>query len=288
VVYLLADAPKLFIFFFFQKKWVTLQKKSMECIKISAVIITLNEERNIQRCIESVKDIADEILVVDSFSTDDTKKIATSLGVRFIEHAFEGHIQQKNWATAQSEFPYVLSLDADEALSEELKKSIIEVKKNWKADGYCFYRFNCYCGKWIKHGDFYPEKKLRLWDKRKGNWGGINPHDQFEMEAGSVIKRLKGNLLHFVNDNISQHVLQNEKFTTIAAQARFDLGKKPIKLKLIFSPIFTFIRGYILKLGFLDGFYGFVIAVNSAHYTFLKYAKHIELYKFKKQKQNTA
>lgn len=250
----------------------------MDSIQISAVIITLNEEKNIARCIESVKDIADEVLVVDSFSTDNTKKIATSLGARFIEHDFEGHIQQKNWAAAQSKFPYVLSLDADEALSEKLKKSVLEVRNNWKADGYSFNRLNNYCGKWIKHGDWYPEKKLRLWDKRKGKWGGINPHDTFEMETGSVIKHLKGDLLHYVYYSISQQLLQNDKFTTIAARARFDMGKKPSVLKLIFSPAFSFIRNYILKLGFLDGFYGFVVATNLAHYSFLKYAKLFELY----------
>ena len=250
----------------------------MQSIKISAVIITLNEERNIQRCIDSVKDVADEILVVDSFSTDNTKKIAASLGVRFIEHDFEGHIQQKNWAASQSEFPYVLSLDADEALSEELKKSVIEVKNNWKADGYSFNRFTCYCGKWIKHGDYYQEKKLRLWDKRKGKWGGMNPHDQFEMKAGSMVKHLKGDLLHFVYYSISQQLLQIEKFTDIAAHERFELGIKPSVFKLMISPTFSFVKNYFFKLGFLDGFYGFVIAVNMAHYTFLKYAKLFELH----------
>ena len=249
----------------------------MENVKISVVIITFNEEKNITRCIESVKDIADEILVVDSFSTDDTKKIATSLGARFIEHAFEGHIQQKNWAAAQSEFPHVLSLDADEALSEELKKSIIKVKNNWNADGYHFNRFNNYCGKWIKHGSWYPEKKLRLWDRRKGKWGGINPHDSFEMIEGSVVKHLKGDLLHFIYYTISQHILQVERFTTIAAQARFKMDKKTSYFKLIFSPPFSFLYNYFIRLGFLDGFYGLVICVVMAHYTFLKYAKHIEL-----------
>jgi len=258
----------------------------MECIKISAVIITLNEEKNIQKCIDSVKDVVDEVLVVDSFSSDDTKKIAISLGARVVEHAFEGHIQQKTWAVSQSEFPYVLSLDADEALSTELKKSVLEARNNWNSDGYFFTRINYYCGKWIKHGGWYPDRKLRLWDKRKGKWGGVNPHDQFEMDAGSVTKHLKGDLLHFSYNRISQHILQNDNFSTIGAHERFDLGKKPSFFKLIFSPAFSFIKNYILKLGFLDGFYGLVIAVNVAHYTFLKYAKLIELHKIKNDEIN--
>jgi len=138
--------------------------------KLSVVIITLNEEKNIGRCLESVKDIADEIVIVDSFSTDRTEEICLRYNARFIKHEFVGHIEQKNWAIEQASYLHVLSLDADEELSERLKKSILEVKGNWKHDGYYFNRLTNYCGKWIRHTSWYPARKLRLWDRSKGKW----------------------------------------------------------------------------------------------------------------------
>lgn len=245
--------------------------------KLSVVIITFNEEKNIARCISSVKDIADEILVVDSFSNDNTKALSISLGARFIEHVFDGHIQQKNWAASQSLYPHVLSLDADEALTEELKESISKIKNNWTADGYTFNRLNYYCGKWIKHGSWYPDKKLRLWDKNKGEWGGTNPHDKFEMKKNTIVKHIKGDLLHYTYFNITDHTLQVEKFTNIAAKELFNKNIKTSFMKLIFSGPVRFIRDYFLKLGFLDGYAGFRIAKISSYSTFLKYAKLKEL-----------
>ena len=146
-------------------------------VNISAVIIAFNEEKNIERCILSLKNVVDEIVVVDSFSKDKTKEICLAHNVVFIEHSFKGHIEQKNWAYTQASNNYVLSLDADEALSDELKNSILAIKNNWKNDGYAFNRLTSYCGKWIKHCGWYPDIKLRLWDRRKGTWKGINPHD---------------------------------------------------------------------------------------------------------------
>ena len=141
--------------------------------QLSVVIITFNEERNISRCLDSVKDIADDVVVVDSFSVDKTEQICKEKGARFISHTFDGHIQQKNWAITQAKFPHILSLDADEALSDELKKSILEVKKNWKHDGYSMNRLTNYCGQWIYHCGWYPDRKLRLFNSKKGNWGGL-------------------------------------------------------------------------------------------------------------------
>ncbi len=123
---------------------------------ISAVIITYNEEKNIGRCLESLQGIADDVVVVDSFSIDKTREICEAHGTRFVEHAFDGHIEQKNWAITQAKYPHVLSLDADECLSEELKKSILSAKENWTADGYSMNRLTSYCGTWIKHGNWYP------------------------------------------------------------------------------------------------------------------------------------
>ena len=139
-------------------------------IKLSSVIITFNEERNIGRCIESLAGIADEIVVVDSGSTDDTEAICRSFGVKFIEHTFEGYGEQKNFAVSHCSFEYILSLDADEALSIELKESISALKNKWDKDGYSFNRLTNYCGKWVHYCGWYPDSKLRLFKKNKGKW----------------------------------------------------------------------------------------------------------------------
>lgn len=247
--------------------------------KISVVIITKNEEKNIGRCIDSVKDIADEILVVDSFSTDKTEEISKSKGAKFVQHAFEGHIEQKNYAKTLTEYPHILSLDADEALDDTLKKSIAEVKANWKYDGYEMNRLTNYCGTWIKHCGWYPDRKLRLFDKTKGRWGGINPHDKYELPAGSTIGRLKGDILHYSYYTIDDHYKQIEYFTTINAKASFERGKHAPLWKLYIAPIVKFSKDYIVKLGFLDGQAGWQISRLSAWATYVKYKKLRALYK---------
>ncbi len=243
----------------------------MSPIKISAVIITFNEARNITRCIDSLDGVVDEVVVVDSFSTDKTREICESMGAKFVCHEFEGHIQQKNWAITQASYAYVLSLDADEALSEELKESILAVKENWQADGYSFNRLNNYCGKWIKHGGWYPDRKLRLWDKSKGQWGGRNPHDTFIMKPKTQTKHLKGDLLHYSYYTIEEHRIQANKFARIGAKSYWEHGKKAPLYKVIFSPVVRFVSSYFIQLGFLDGYYGWVIAVISYRETKLKY-----------------
>ncbi len=240
---------------------------------LSVVIITYNEEKMIGKCLESVQDIADEIVVVDSFSTDKTKSICRQFNVKFIEHPFEGHIQQKNKALSHAANPHVLSLDADEVLSPELKESIKKVKQNWEYDGYYFNRLTNYCGKWIRHCGWYPDKKLRLLDRRKGNWGGVNPHDKIMMEKHSRIHYLKGDLLHYSFFTIGQHIDQINKFTDISSHQLYEQGRNVSVFKILLSPFIKFIRNYFIKAGFLDGFYGLVISMNSAHAKFLKYSK---------------
>lgn len=247
--------------------------------KLSVVIITYNEEKNIARCLDSVKDIADDIVVVDSFSTDDTKQIVVNSGARFIEHAFEGHIQQKNWAITQAKYPHILSLDADELPDEKLKAEILKIKNNWTHDGFYFNRLNNYCGKWLRHSGWYPDKKLRLWDSRKGRWAGENPHDTFIMDKDASLKYVRGNILHYSFYSVSQHILQVNKFTDIGAQAAFNKGKRSGLLRIFFYPKWKFFRDYIIKLGILDGYWGFVVCKISAHAKFLKYVK---LYRIQK------
>lgn len=248
--------------------------------KISAVIITFNEEKNINRCLDSLQGVVDEIIVVDSFSTDKTEEICKKFNVRFITHKFDGHIEQKNWAKSQASNPFVLSLDADEALDEELKKSIIKAKTQLNFAGYSMNRLTNYCGKWIYHCGWYPDKKLRLWDARKGEWGGDNPHDKFELfDKNERVFHLKGNILHYSYYTLEDHYKQVEYFTTILANAQFKKGKKAYLIVLLFSPIVKFVKDYFLKFGFLDGKEGFRICWISAGATYLKYKKLRALYK---------
>lgn len=249
-------------------------------VKLSVVIITFNEEKNISRCIESVKDIADEIVVLDSFSTDKTEEICNYFGIKFFQHLFDGHIQQKNRAITFASNPIILSLDADESLDENLKKSIKEAKNNWQFDGYSMNRLNYYCGKWLKHSGWYPDKKLRLWDSRKGEWGGINPHDKYELfDKTAKTAHLKGDILHYSYYAVEEHYKQVEYFTAIGAKALFESGKKAGFVKMYLSPVARFLRDYIIKLGFLDGYYGFIACKIMAYSTYLKYKKLNELVK---------
>jgi glycosyltransferase involved in cell wall biosynthesis len=242
-------------------------------IKLSVVIITFNEERNIGRCIDSIIPIADEIVVVDSFSTDQTVTIAQQKGARVVLHAFGGHIEQKNYAITQASNPYILSLDADEEPDEVFLEQIKAIKKNWTADGYSVNRLNNYCGQWIRHGAWYPDIKLRLWDSRKGKWTGTNPHDRYEMEAGSLIVHVPGDLLHYSYQAVEEHEKKADYFSSIAAKAYFNKGKKSSLFKIIFSPVFRFLRDYIVKRGFMDGKAGFTIARIIAYEVYLKYKK---------------
>ena len=252
--------------------------------KLSAVIITYNEEKNIRRCIESLKEVADEIIVVDSFSQDHTVAMSTELGATVIQHTFEGHIQQKNFALTQASHDYVLSLDADEALTEELKQSIQAVKPDFAFTAYTFNRKTNFCGKWIRHCGWYPDRKLRIWNRKMGKWGGTNPHDKVIMNPGTSSFHLKGDLLHYSFYTIRQHIEQINFFTDISAQAAYEKGKRSHIGKILFKPLFKFFQSYFLKLGILDGYYGLVICVNSAHAKFLKYTKLYELQKQGEQK----
>lgn len=251
-------------------------------VKISAVIITLNEEKNITRCITSLQNVADEIVVVDSYSTDRTREICQSLNARFIEHTFTGYVEQKNFAVQQATFDYILSLDADEALSDTLQQSILETKANWIADGYRFNRLTSYCGQWIRHCGWYPDTKLRLWDRRKGKWAGYKIHENLSMASGATVRHLPGDLLHYSYYTITQHVVQIDKFTTVMAEEDFKKGKKYfLFFHLVLNPTLFFLKRYFIKLGFLDGYMGYVVCKNGAYYKFLKYAKLRELYQQK-------
>jgi glycosyltransferase involved in cell wall biosynthesis len=252
-------------------------------IKISAVIITLNEERNIGRCLDSLQGVVDEIVVVDSLSKDKTKEICLQRGVTFIEHPFEGYIEQQQWAVLQATNNIILCIDADEALTPELQKSISSVKNDWKYAACSFNRLNYYCGVWIRHSSWYPDKKIRLFDRRLGEWGGENPHYRFILkDSKSVVKHLHGDLLHYSFYTLEESIFKLNKYTSIGAKVYFDKGKRSSLFKIIFNPFWTFFRNYFFKLGFLDGFQGFVLCMVLSFSNFIKYCKLRELQNNKK------
>jgi len=253
-------------------------------IKLSVVIITYNEEKNLSRCLSSVIDLADDIVILDSFSTDRTEEIARRFGANFIQHEFDGHIEQKNRANSYAKYPYILSLDADEILSQQLKVSIYKVKNDWKYDGYFFSRLTNYCGEWIHHTSWYPAKKLRLFDRTKGNWGGYNPHDRFIMNPGCKIEYLEGNLLHYSYFTISEHISRINYYSQILSKTYFQEKRKSNIFKIVVRSIWRFFRDYVLKFGFLDGFYGLIISVNSGYETFLKYSMLLNLIRQERKK----
>ena len=240
-------------------------------VSLSAVIITFNEERNIRRCLESLMGVADEIVVVDSFSTDRTEHICREFGVRFIPHAFEGHIQQKNFAIQQATHEWILSLDADEALTEALKKSILVIKENPTFKGYRMNRLTNYCGKWVKHCGWYPDTKTRLIHKNYGSWQGVNPHDRLELNNNLPTGFLKGDLLHFSYYTKDDHFKQIAFFGNIAAKELHARGQKAGWLTIGLKVIAQFFKSFFLKMGVLDGKTGILISFRSAYATFVKY-----------------
>lgn len=239
--------------------------------KLSAVIITFNEARNIKRCIASLQDVADEIVVVDSFSTDATPSICKGLNVQFHQREWKGYSKQKNYGNGLAANDWILSVDADEALSEELQQSILAVKSNENHENFAFNRLTNYCGKWIKHSGWYPDTKLKMFNRTKSDWQG-EVHETLMVEPSSV-KKLKGDLMHYSYHSVSDHVKRSDVYSTLGAKELFENGKKASLLKLLFNPWLKFNKMYFIKLGFLDGMAGFTIALITAYGTFLKYIK---------------
>jgi glycosyltransferase involved in cell wall biosynthesis len=240
-------------------------------MKISATIVTLNEERNIARAIESLRCV-DEVLVVDSGSSDRTCEIAARLGARIIEESWRGYAAQKNFASAQAAHPWILSLDADEMVSEELEADILALKKDGpRCDGYAMPRLAQYLGRWIQHSGWYPDRKVRLYHRDRAAWVGEYVHESVQVNGN--VGRLDGKLLHFTCDSLSAHMRTLDHYTTLAArQLRAAHTAVPLR-HLIVDPPWTFLRTYLIQRGFLDGPQGLTIAWMAALYTFLKYAK---------------
>lgn len=240
-------------------------------MKISATIITYNEECNLPRAIESLRCV-DEIVVIDSGSSDRTVEMAEKLGARVVESPWPGYAKQKNLAAEQASYDWILSLDADESLSEALEGEIWQLKKNGaQADAYTMPRMAQYLGRWIRHSGWYPDLKVRLYDRRKAHWEGEFVHEAVKVEGR--VGHLESNLLHFTCSSLSEHLKTMDRYTTLAAEQLLANGEKVTWARLALEPPWTFFRTYVLKLGFMDGVEGLAIANMAALYNFVKYAK---------------
>ncbi|WP_207511425.1 glycosyltransferase family 2 protein [Longitalea luteola] len=249
---------------------------------ITAVIITHNEARNIQRCLASLKTVADEIIVVDSFSTDGTVAICQQEGAIVKQQAWLGFGPQKNAGIQLASHEYILSLDADEALDDELQAAILAAKNQGLRGMYDFTRLNYYYGKFLRHGVEYPDYKIRLFPKSKVQWNDELVHETLLLPPDVPQNRLKGHLLHYTYFTIQEHVAKANKYTSLGAELNYKKGKKASWGKIIFGPLATFLQAYIFKLGFLDGGHGFIVAAFHAYGAFMKYTKLWQLHNEKK------
>jgi len=240
--------------------------------KYSVVIITFNEEKNIKKCLDSVANLSDDIIIIDSFSTDKTQEICEKYNnLRFVKHKWEGYSKTKNYGNLLAKYDYILSLDADEVISLELEKSIQEIEK--LSGAYEFNRMTNYCGSWVKHCGWYPDKKLRIFNKKEIYWEGDFVHETLVIPSDIKINFLKGDLFHYSYYTLEDHYKQIENYSTLHAKKMLQAGKKASSFKLFISPMFKFIRTYFLQLGFLDGIAGYNIARISAKAVKLKYQK---------------
>ncbi len=243
---------------------------------ISGVVICLNEEENIARCLESLS-FCDEIVVVDSHSTDATREIAARYTERLIEHDFLGYVAQKNFALDQAKHDWVVCLDADEALDEPCREAIqraVGAREPPEA-GFVLDRMTHFLGVWHDRGEWYPDPQLRVFRRSRGRWTGRDPHDRVELEGETG--RLPGHLLHWNYRHLADHIRQVDLFSRVQAEAMHEEGLRFRLVDLLARPLIRFLKGYVLRRGFALGLPGFLVSVSTAYYVFMKYAKLWEL-----------
>jgi glycosyltransferase involved in cell wall biosynthesis len=238
-------------------------------MKITATVVTLNEEQNIGEALESIS-WADEIIIVDSESTDRTVEIARQYTDQIFIRPWPGYSAQKNFASEKASHDWIFNLDADERVSPDLVEEIESLKRNGEpsASGFELPRRTFYLGRWIKHSGWYPDFKVRLYNRRVGRWRGDYVHESVEVDGR--VARLSGALLHYTVRNASEHHLRIDLYTTLAAEEMLAEGRQISVASLLFSPVMAFVRSYIFRRGFLDGVPGLAIAAFAAHYVFLK------------------
>ena len=244
-----------------------------KALPLSAFVVTLNEEASLRRCLDSLGGIAGEIIVADSGSTDGTGKIAEEFGAKWHHRDWSGFRDQKNFALSKCTGEWVLCLDADEELSEKLREEIAEIVGGAEPDvaGAEFPRLSKFLGRWIRHGDWYPDRQLRLFRRERGKFAGDSGHDHVEVDG--TVRRLKGQLLHYSYPDMNTFVSKVAGFSDAFLESKLQRGKKWSLLGNLFRPPWRFFRGYVLRLGFLDGFPGYWIAKSAAYSTFLRHSR---------------
>lgn len=246
---------------------------------LSVIIITFNEEKHIGKCLDSIKNVADEIIIVDSFSTDATLDICSNYQVKLHQNKFCDFSTQRNLAMSLASMSFLLFIDADEVLSEQLANEIVALKKEgFKNEVYTINRLTNFCGKWIKHGMWYPDKIQRLTKRGIGKWTG-EVHENLTFITNPTKGFIKGHLLHYSYDSVGQLVDKLEKYTNIQSRQMFRQNKNATWIKIYINPVWAFISGYFIKLGFLDGWQGIIIQYSIAYQTKRKYMKLKNLYR---------
>lgn len=255
----------------------------MQKLPLSLVVITLNEERNIERCLKSVP-FASEMIVVDSFSSDQTVARAQELGAIVIQEKWRGFGAQKAFAAEKARFDWILSLDADEALSPELQKEIMARFASLDPlTGYRLPRLSYHLGRWIRHGGWYPDYQLRLFNRKHSAWTPAALHEKVQSPQ---TEKFEKPIFHWVFQGVSDQVRTNDKYSSLSAEELFNKGKRFSYLKLIFKPCFKFFETYFFKRGFLDGLPGFIIAMGASYSLFLKFSKLWELERISREKKS--
>lgn len=245
-------------------------------LPITACIITLNEEHNLQKCLQSL-DFTDEIIIVDSGSTDGTIDIAQQFNADVYQRDFDNYVNQKNFCISKAKNHWILALDADEAISPQLKKELLLLtgQELQLVQGFMIPRLTYYLGKWIRYGGWYPNLQIRFFHKDYGAFQGMLVHERVVLEG--KIRQLKQPILHYSYRDISDHLKFIDRYSTLTAQEKYASGKKGSVLMAICEGIWKFFSMYIIRLGFLDGRVGIVVAILGAYYNFLKYIKLYEL-----------
>ncbi len=246
---------------------------------LSVVVMTYNEEANIATCLASVQGLSDDVLVLDSFSTDGTCDIAKLMGARVEQFPFDTYASQRRRMIQMARHDWILTLDADEYLSPELRKSVEQFSSDLSFDGYTSNRKSRIGSKWLNHGSWYPDRKIRMFDRRKVSLEGIDVHESLVPVGGAKIGHLDGDLMHHADEDIHARYEKVNKYSSRAAKGLFQQGRRTSVLKIFFKPIVRFLSVYLIRKGFLDGYYGYVVAKSEAHYVWMREVKLMELCK---------
>lgn len=248
--------------------------------RISAVVITHNEAENIAECLDALKQVADEIVVVDAFSKDRTVEICTEKGAKVMQRKWQGYSASKNYGNEIASNDWILSIDADEVLSPELINQLRQLQVK-KGEVYSLDRINYFDGQWIKYCGWYPDWKIRLFHREEVQWEGDFVHEKIVVPSRIKVKKLQGHLHHYSYKSLDDHLERIERYSDLAAQELFGANKKPSRMSVWLSPIVRFLKVFIFKFGFLDGRNGYHISKNDAYFVKRKYQKLDALYRQK-------